>query len=180
VSVTVFPPEAVDRARTATPTALVTALGLAAAIVASLLALRGIRLGEAILSTAVLQGMGTGAERFGTTVIVDSGAGRAGFTIATGCSTALLAIPFLGVGALALASGRVPVRRTLTALGFAVAGVVLLNQVRFGVIGGAIHVFGYERGYGQSHVLIGTLISTIGLVAGLAAFGWSLSRGEEG
>lgn len=165
-----------DRVHAATPTALVTALGLAAVLAASLLALRSVRIGEAILSTGLLRLMGTGAERVGTAVTVETGGARAGFTIANGCSTALLAAPFLTVGAIAVLTGRVRPPRILGSVAVAVVGVVLLNQLRFGIVGGAIHLFGFERGYGQSHVLIGTLVSTVGLVAGLAAFVWSLER----
>lgn len=179
MSVAVAHPGRRTRIGTLDPGAIVTALGLASAIVAVLLALRSIRVGEAVLSSLLLQAMGAGAERLGTTVIVQSGPGRAGFTIATGCSTALLAIPFLGVGALAVLTGRFRPRRVLAHLAVAVVGVIVLNQLRFGIVGGAIHVFGYERGYGQSHVLIGTLVSTLGLVGGLTAFGWTLTRGTR-
>lgn len=165
-----------ERVHAATPAALVTAAGLVAVLVCALLALRSIRIGEAVLATGLLRLMGTGAERVGTAVVVDAGAGRAGFTIASGCSTALLAAPFLAVGAIAVLTGRVRPPRALASVGIAAVGVVLLNQLRFGIVGAAIHLFGFERGYGQSHVLIGTLVSTVGLVAGLTAFVWSLEK----
>jgi len=156
--------------------AQLTAAALVLGLVGALVALRPIRIGEAMLSAALLRLMGTGAERVGTAVLVDTGGARAGFAIAGGCSTALLATPFIGVGALVLATGRVRPGRTLACLGAAIGGAVLVNQVRFGIVGGAIHLFGFERGYGQSHVLIGTLVSTAGLVVGLTAFVWALGR----
>lgn len=160
----------------ATRRAHLTAAALVVALAGALAALRPIRIGEAMLSAGLLRLMGTGADRVGTAVLVDTEGARAGFAIASGCSTALLATPFIAVGALALATGRVRPSRTLACLGAAIGGAVLVNQLRFGVVGGAIHLFGFERGYGQSHVLIGTLVSTTGLVAGLAGFVWALGR----
>lgn len=158
-----------DRAKVSTR-AKATAGGLAALLVLSLVALRQVRIGEAMLSTRILSFLGTGADRFGTAVLVDSDGSRAGFTIASGCSTALLAAPFLVIGALSLVTGRVRPGRTLACVAVALVGVIAVNQLRFGIVGGAIHLFGFERGYGQSHVLIGTLVSTLGLVLGLTFF----------
>lgn len=152
------------------------AVAMVATLVALLALMRSVRIGEAMLSAALLRLMGTGADRVGTAILVDTDGARAGFAIASGCSTALLALPFIAVGALALVTGRVRPGRTLACVAVAVGGAVLLNQLRFGIVGGAIHLFGFERGYGQSHVLIGTLVSTVGMVAGLAGFVWALGR----
>lgn len=150
----------------------------AGAVVLSFIALRPIRVAEAMLSARLLDLLGTGADRFGTAVLVDADGSRAGFTVANGCSTALLAAPFLVIGALALATGRVRPGRTVLCVVGALAAVVLVNQLRFGIVGSAIHLFGFEKGYGQSHVLIGTLVSTLGLVVGLATF--VLAMGRDG
>jgi len=150
------------------------AIGLA--LVASLVLLRPVRLAEAMLSSAVLSALGFGAERVGTSVLVETDGARAGFTIASGCSTALLAAPFLAVGALAVATGRVRPGRAFATLAAALVGVVVVNQLRFGIVGAAIGWFGFRTGYGQSHVLIGTLVSTVGLVVGLAAFVLAMGR----
>jgi exosortase/archaeosortase family protein len=165
-----------ERTTTHVTTARLTAVGLIGALVASIVLIRPIRLAEAMVSAGLLRLMGTGADRFGTAVLVETDAGRAGFTIATGCSTTLLAAPFLAVGALTLGTGRVRPARGLIALAWALVGISLLNQLRFAIVGGAIHLFGFERGYGQSHVLIGTLVSTTGLVVGLAGFVWLLVK----
>lgn len=166
-----------DKAR-ATTRAKVAAGGLTVVLVASLIALRQVRIGEAMISTRILSWLGTGADRFGTAVLVDADGSRAGFTIASGCSTALLAAPFLVIGALSLITGRVRPGRTLACVAVALVGVVAVNQLRFGIVGGAIHLFGFKTGYGQSHVLIGTLVSTLGLVFGLTFF--VLAMGKDG
>lgn len=164
------------RVRAELSPARVTALALVGLLVLSLVNLRPVRLAEAMLSSVLLSVTGFGAERLGTSVLVATDGGRAGFTIANGCSTALLAAPFLLVGALAVGTGRIRPGRALTTVAVALLGVIAVNQLRFWIVGASIGWFGFETGYGQSHVLIGTLVSTFGLVIGLAAFILSMSR----
>jgi len=167
------------RLRTEATVERVTAVALLATLVASLVLLRPIRIAEAMLSSSLLSLTGIGADRVGTSVLVETEGTRAGFTIASGCSTALLAAPFLVVGALAVATGRIRPRRLLATLAVAVVGVIAVNQLRSSIVGASIHWFGFETGYGQSHVLIGTLVSTLGLVVGLAAFVLAMARSRD-
>jgi len=50
------------------------------------------------------------------------------------------------------------------------AVVALINQVPLLVIGAAMLAWGYPDGFDRSHVLKGSVVSTIGVVGGLLLF----------
>ncbi|MGN6693954.1 MAG: hypothetical protein ACTHN0_07230, partial [Aquihabitans sp.] len=94
----------------------------------------------------------------------------AGYTVAAGCSSAVLLLPF-GILAFALVgSGRVRLQRVAVALLGPVLLLPLINQIRFALIGIAIKRWGFDSGYGPAHLAAGTVVSTIGLVTALAMF----------
>jgi exosortase/archaeosortase family protein len=93
-----------------------------------------------------------------------------GFTLDAGCSAAFLLAPFLVLGAALLATGRFPVRRGLISLAVALVAVFLANQARLLVIAIAIRSWGLSQGYDRSHVFLGTIVSTLGVLGGLLLF----------
>lgn len=133
-------------------------------------ALRTIRLGEATASRHLLALLGIPTRQIGTTVVVGTGSGPAGFTVSSGCSSALLLLPFALLAGALVASGRVRARTGGVALLGAALALPLINQVRFAVIGASIGRWGFDRGYAPAHVIAGTIVSTVGLAAALAAF----------
>lgn len=93
-----------------------------------------------------------------------------GFTVAPGCTAALLIVPFVVVAGVLLLVGRVnPVRATTTVAVFSFV-VVMVNQLRLAVIAISMRSWGFPKGYDRSHVLLGSLVSTIGVAGGLLLF----------
>lgn len=101
------------------------------------------------------------------------------FHIVTGCTAALLISPFF-----ALAAGAVAVNRTSVAWGAATlvgtaVAIFMVNQARLLTIVFFIRHWGYPRGYDVGHILVGTVISTLGLLGGLVVFVFCLKRGPR-
>ncbi|MEU6078405.1 hypothetical protein [Micromonospora sp. NPDC047074] len=88
-----------------------------------------------------------------------------GFLVSTGCSVAMLLIPPFVLAALLVGFRRVTFPRAVTAVALAVALLVTINQLRFASVVLAMRTWGFEVGYQRSHVLIGSAISTLGLIA---------------
>lgn len=110
------------------------------------------------------------AASLGTAVTFPAKGRYVGFTIAPGCTAALLVVPFFLVAGVLLLAGRVqPGRATATVATFTLL-VSVVNQLRLLVIAVSMRVWGFPAGFDRSHVLLGTLVSTIGVVAGLLLF----------
>lgn len=138
-----------------------------------------IREQEARLSAWAIRGAGLVTARpLGTAVIFPLGHRFAGYSLSPGCTAAFLVAPFFFLfgGAVALAP-RLPVRRALLAL-VVVAGIIfVVNQARLVVIAAAIEAWGFQLGYERSHIFLGTVVSTLGLVFGLVAFAFTAGIG---
>jgi len=93
-----------------------------------------------------------------------------GYSIAAGCTAALLIAPFFFVSAALLLSGRVSVRRGLIALLIASALVWAVNQLRLLLIAASMQLWGFRTGYNRSHVLAGGVLSTFGVAIGIVLF----------
>lgn len=93
-----------------------------------------------------------------------------GYSIAAGCTAALLIAPFFFVSAGLLLSGRVSVRRGLVALLIASALVWVVNQLRLLLIAASMQLWGFRTGYNRSHVLAGGVLSTFGIAIGIVLF----------
>jgi len=79
-------------------------------------------------------------------------------------------VPFALLTALLLLAGRVqPGRAGATVALFAVV-LILVNQLRLLVIILSVRGWGFETGFARSHVLLGTVVSTVGVVGGLLLF----------
>lgn len=102
-----------------------------------------------------------------------------GHTVTIGCSAVVLLVPFVAVAALLLPVRRMPAAVTLGALGFAALVVSSVNQLRLLTIATGMHLWGVEKGYGVTHVLAGSIVSTLGIVAGGLTFLVLLTRGAQ-
>jgi hypothetical protein len=81
-------------------------------------------------------------------------------------------------GAVALVP-RIPLIRALATLGVVMAIVFAVNQMRLTVIASSLDFLGYSRGYSITHVFLGTVISTLGIVGGVAFLFMFLGMGRR-
>ncbi len=93
-----------------------------------------------------------------------------GFTVAAGCTAALLIVPFIVVAAILLVAGRVSLRRAGATVAVFATVIAMVNQVRLLVIAIAMRSWGYPDGFERSHVLMGSFVSTVGVAGGLLLF----------
>ncbi|WP_180357652.1 hypothetical protein [Streptomyces sp. NP160] len=157
------------------------AAGTATAVVAVLVGGRWLRVAEAAVSEQVARAVGTpDVQRVGTAVTFDLDGRAVGYGITLGCTVAFLLVPFLLAAGLVLTLQRASAPRTLAALGAAVAVVAVTNQVRLLVILCGIRALGLERGYSATHVLVGTTVSTVGVVGAALLFLFLVTRGARG
>jgi len=149
------------------------ALAAAAAAVAVLLVVgqEQVRRAEAAGSAALVNLLQVApADSLGTAVTFPAKGRLTGFTVAPGCTAALLVVPFFLVAGLLLLAGRVqPSRATATVAVFA-AVVTFVNQLRLLVIAISLRAWGYPEGFDRSHVLMGSFVSTVGVAGGLLLF----------
>ncbi|MFK3980693.1 hypothetical protein ACI2K4_10000 [Micromonospora sp. NPDC050397] len=87
-----------------------------------------------------------------------------GFGVTAGCSVALLLVPPLLMAAFFLGIRRVTWSRALVSSAIAVVLLVLVNQIRLAAVVGSMRLWGFQTGYERSHVLIGSAITTGGLI----------------
>lgn len=129
------------------------------------------RRGEAYLSAAIVSLLRIfPADSLGTTVTFPSDGLYVGFTVSPSCTSALLIAPFALLTALLLVSGRVPPGKAAGTVGLFAVVLILVNQVRLLVIALSVRGWGFETGFGRSHVLLGTVVSTVGVAGGLLLF----------
>jgi len=132
---------------------------------------RWIQVGEAALSVLVARATGVhDAHRVGTAVVFDLDGRAVGYGITLGCTVAFLLLPFVIGTAVVLTVQRTTALRALAALAAAVAVVAACNQLRLLVILSGIRLLGLERGYSATHVLVGTALSTVGVVGAALLF----------
>lgn len=105
-----------------------------------------------------------------TSVIFLPGQRYAGFTVSAGCTATLLVVPFFLITAGLLSFSRFSLQRSLTALGVVTLLIYVANQARLLLIAGVMRLFGGERGYELSHVFLGTIVSTLGVLFAIVAF----------
>jgi exosortase/archaeosortase family protein len=112
----------------------------------------------------------THARPTGSTVAFVQGHHWVGYSIAAGCTAALLIAPFFFISAGLLLSRRVSIRRGLFALIVTSVLVWIVNQLRLLLIGESMRIWGSRTGYDRSHVLAGGVLSTFGVAVGVAIF----------
>ena len=86
------------------------------------------------------------------------------------CTAALLMVPFFLITGGTLLLRRVEMARALTALAVTCGIIFVVNQLRLVVIAGSMVLWGFKTGYERSHILLGTALSTIGVIAGIILF----------
>lgn len=150
----------------------------AAAIAHGIVAVRTV---EAVVTCAILRPLGAQPDRLRTTVWVQTPSSwPAGVQIVNSCSAGVLLIPIAVACGLVVATGRVSTWRALAS--FVLVGIiaVAMNQVRYAVILLAIHQWGFDAGFHQTHVLIGSVISAA-TVIGATALAYRLlwHRGDD-
>jgi len=152
--------------------------GALAALIALFVAADEIRHLEAALSAVLARAVGIDDARVvGSSVLFAVDGVTTGYSITLGCTVAFLVFPFTAATAGLLAIRRVPVARSLASLLSAVGIVVAFNQVRLVTIASAMEVWGPDEGYARTHVLVGTVISTTGVVLAGTAYLAVLLRG---
>ena len=102
-----------------------------------------------------------------------------GYSLSVACTAALLIMPFFIVAGLLIVSGRVDRRRALGA-GPHVVIIFVVNQLRMLVIAGSMMLWGFRSGYERSHILLGTVLSTVGVIIGIIIFCWMLVSSPDG
>jgi exosortase/archaeosortase family protein len=105
------------------------------------------------------------AQSVGSAVIFPSDGRWIGFLVTAGCSVALPMLPPLLVASMFLAAGRVSWGRGAFTTGATALLLGAVNQLRLAVVVISMRAWGFEVGYERSHVLIGSAITTTGLVA---------------
>jgi exosortase/archaeosortase family protein len=90
------------------------------------------------------------------------------FTITPQCSALLLCVPLIAVAAMIVLSAQSSVRRTLVVLVGSASLLVVANQIRLALIGWTIRIMGFERGFPLSHLVLGTIVSLLGVAGSIA------------
>lgn len=149
----------------------ITAVLLAVAAVGLIATESHMRALEAQVAAGVLRLTALGhAHTVGPVVVFPHGQHWIGYTIAASCTAALLIAPFFLIAAGLLASGRIRLRDGLLAVAVVAVIVWLANQLRLLVIGMSMRMWGVKTGYSRSHVLAGGVVSTLGVIIGIAVF----------
>ncbi|MDX3763423.1 archaeosortase/exosortase family protein [Streptomyces sp. AK02-04a] len=91
-----------------------------------------------------------------------------GLRITAGCSSAMLIIPLLLVGAGFMLSRRSTISRILTGTVIGAAVLVATNQVRIALIASFSQKWG-EEGFGWAHTVVGSILSLVGVAASVTA-----------
>lgn len=91
------------------------------------------------------------------------------FRVTAECTAVILLVPQLVLGGGLLLSRRIRLGRGLAGIGVMVALVMLVNQLRLGLIGWATQQGGLEAGYEISHRYVGSAIGIAGFVIALVA-----------
>ena len=86
-----------------------------------------------------------------------------GLDITPDCSSALLIVPLCGLGLLLLIPRRLAVSRIAKALIAAAVVMVAGNLLRIGIIAIAVRLGGLGAGYQLGHLILGSIVSIIGI-----------------
>lgn len=171
------------RARSARGLRLVGA-GAAVVVALVLLAAAAVQRIEAATATALMRlvGLDAWSDASIVRIIVDTDPEKAGlpsggyrlggFTIAPSCSVALFLAPLLIAAAALLVGRRARAADVVRGLLVVIPLIIVVSQIRYVVTGALIAAQGQDRGFSLAHVLIGSIISTVGLVGGLVLFLW--------
>ncbi|MET7947169.1 hypothetical protein [Micromonospora sp. NPDC005324] len=151
-------------------------IGVAAAV-AMLWRWHDIASAEAWLNAHLVNAVGLADSRsIGAAVIFPLDERWVGFMVSSGCSVAMLLIPPIVLASTLIGFRRISLTRGLNALALAVVLLVTVNQIRLGAVVVSMQTWGFKLGYERSHVLIGSVITTAGLIAVTILFVVLVSR----
>ncbi|MDG4810499.1 hypothetical protein O7634_27410 [Micromonospora sp. WMMD1120] len=140
-------------------------IGVAVAVV-TLWRWHDIASGEAWLNAQLVRAAGLAdTKSIGAAVIFPLDERWVGFMVSSGCSVALLLIPPIVLASTLIGFRRISMSRGLNALALAVVLLVTVNQIRLAAVVVSMQTWGFQLGYERSHVLIGSVITTAGLIA---------------
>ena len=143
----------------------VLAVGSVAVLIALFVLARHVQHAEAGVSAALARAVGlSDAHAVGSVVLFSVQGYWTGYRVTLGCTVAFLIVPFFAATAVLVGIRRVPVARALAALTAAVVTVVAFNQARLTTIALGMATWGPAAGYSYTHVFVGTVISTLGVV----------------
>ncbi|MDG4839720.1 hypothetical protein O7631_24605 [Micromonospora sp. WMMD967] len=132
---------------------------------------------EAWLNAHLVNAVGLAdAKSIGAAVIFPLDQRWVGFMVSSGCSVAMLLIPPIVLASTLIGFRRITVSRGLNALAMAVVLLVTVNQLRLAAVVVSMQTWGFRLGYERSHVLIGSVITTAGLIAVTILFVVLVSR----
>lgn len=117
------------------------------------------------------------AYQLGRSVLFTVDGQATGIDITVGCTAAFLLLPFVAATTVLLAVRRIPAVRAFTSLATAVLLILAVNQARMLAIAAGMAHWGPEVGYARTHVLVGTAVSTVGLVLAGTCYLLVLLRG---
>lgn len=130
-----------------------------------------IRLVEARISAAIIGASQVApAQSIGPSVVFPLRGAFVGFTLSVGCTAALLVTPFFLLAGALVVTRRTSVQRGLVTLGVLIVSLFAVNQLRLLVVALSMRVWGFELGYEISHVLLGSIVSTLGVLAGVLLY----------
>jgi exosortase/archaeosortase family protein len=132
---------------------------------------------EAWINGTLIDAFGlSGARAVGAAVIFPLNNYYVGFLVTPGCSIVYPAVaPLVAVVAL-IAVRRVGLIRGLMTALAAISLLILVNQIRLATVVASIQAWGMELGYQRSHVLLGSTVSTLGMIAVAILFVLMLGR----
>jgi exosortase/archaeosortase family protein len=155
--------------RSLAPTAVALLIvAIAAAVVTQQTFVRGL---EARTGATVAGLLGlVPARAVGSAVVFPLEGRFVGYAVTEGCTVTFLLVPFCIIAAALVVSRRVPPARGLSALAVAAVTFFIANQARLFLVAASMRLWGFQSGYERSHVFLGTLLTTVGVVAGLLLF----------
>ncbi len=115
------------------------------------------------------------ARTLGTAILFPANGMYVGLNVTASCSIALLVSPFCLLAAGLVLSRRTSLQRGLVTLGVLALWLLVVNQARIVAIVVAVRLWGIDRGYDLSHVMFGTVVTTLGVLGGLFIFIHSLA-----
>ncbi len=126
---------------------------------------------EAWASAAIIKATHVAPARsLGSAVVFPLKTRFVGFDITAGCTAALLVTPFFLLAAGLVFTRRTSIARGLGTLAAVALGLFVVNQARLLVVALSMRLWGFERGYEISHVFLGTVVSTLGVLAGVLLY----------
>lgn len=92
------------------------------------------------------------------------------FTVTQQCGVMLLIAPLLATAAVVVRSSSVRPFKALRAVVAAAVTLIVANQARLALIGWTIKLIGFEQGFPLGHLVLGTVLSIVAVIASVVMF----------